>query len=351
MNRRGRVLWSAGALVALGAGGVAAVGFGGGTPSPATAANLPPATAKVASTTLTSTERVTGTLGHGPATPTPPGGAGTVTWLPAPGSVVGRGQPVYRVDDRPVPLLFGATPAYRALTSGVTGADVRQLEENLQTLGYGGFTVDTSFTAGTATAVREWQEALGVAETGTVQATDVVVAPGDIRVAELKAQPGAKAAGAVLTYTGTTKVVTVPLEVGKQHLVAPGVPATVALPGGKPVQGEVESVGTVATTEPIQQGAGPKTTVDVVISVADQASLGDLDSAPVDVLLVSGRKDGVLAVPVGALVSMGEGRYGVQVVESGTTRQVQVETGLFADGQVEVGGAGIAEGVEVGVPR
>ncbi|WP_433270324.1 peptidoglycan-binding protein [Actinosynnema sp. CS-041913] len=351
MNRRGRVLWSAGALVALGAGGVAAVGFGGGTPAPATAANLPPATAKVTSTTLTSTERVTGTLDHGPATPTPPGAAGTVTWLPARGAVVGRGQPVYRVDDRPVPLLLGAIPAYRTLSSGVSGADVRQLEENLGALGYTGFTVDTSFTAGTATAVRAWQEALGVPATGAVQAADVVVAPGDIRVAELAARPGGKAGGPVLTYTGTTKVVTVPLDVGKQHLVAPGVPATVALPDGKPVPGKVESVGAVATAEPAQPGATPKTTVDVVISVGDQAALGNLDSAPVDVVLVAGRKDDVLAVPVGALVSLGEGRYGVQVVESGAIRQVPVETGLFADGKIEVGGEGIAEGVEVGVPR
>jgi hypothetical protein len=71
----------------------------------------------------------------------------------------------------------------------------------------------------------------------------------------------------------------------------------------------------------------------------------------VDVLLVSERKEGVLAVPVGALVSLGEGEYGVQVVEGGATRYVPVETGLFAAGRVEVVGEGIAEGVEVGVPR
>ncbi len=346
-----RILWGVGAVVALGAGGVAAVGFGGGDPVPATAANQPPATAKVVMTTLTSTERVSGTLGHGTAVAVPPGASGTVTWLPAPGAVVGRGQPVYRVDDRPVPLLFGATPAYRTLSSGVTGADVQQLEENLEALGYRGFTVDTSFTSGTATAVRAWQEDVGLPVDGVLRPTDVVVASGDIRVAELKAQPGGKSTGPVLTYTGTRRVVTVPLDVGKQHLVAPGVPATVALPDGKPVAGTVESVGTVATTEPAQPGATAKTTVDVVVALDDPSSLGTLDSAPVDVRLVAGRKENVLAVPVGALVSLGEGAYGVQVVESGGTRSVRVETGVFADGRVEVSGEGIAEGVEVGVPR
>ncbi|WP_158840206.1 peptidoglycan-binding protein [Saccharothrix deserti] len=351
MSRRSRIALGAGALVVLGAGGVAAVGFGGADPTPANAANLPPATAEVAATTLTRTERVTGTLGHGAATPVPVGAPGTITWLPAPGAVIGRGQAVYEVDDRPVPLLFGATPAYRSLSSGVTGQDVRQLEENLQVLGYGGFTVDDSYTSATATAVRAWQKALGVPETGAVQPTDVVVTGGDVRVAELKAQPGSRATGPVLTYTGTTRVVVVPLDVGKQHLVAEGVAATVALPDGKSVEGKVESVGTAATTSPTQQGATATTTVEVVVSVADQAALGRLASAPVDVMLVSERKENVLAVPVGALVSLGEGEYGVQVVEGDATRYVPVETGLFAAGQVEVAGEGIAEGVEVGVPR
>ncbi|NUT47667.1 MAG: peptidoglycan-binding protein [Saccharothrix sp.] len=351
MSGRGWLVWGAGALVVLGAGGAAAVGFGGEEPVPASVANLPPATAKVVATTLTRTERVAGTLSHGTATPVPAGVQGTVTWLPEPGAVIGRGQAVYEVDARPVPLLFGATPAYRSLSPGAIGRDVRQLEENLEALGYGGFTVDESYTAGTATAVREWQRASGVPETGAVQPTDVVVAAAEVRVAELKAQPGSRATGPVLTYTGTTRVVVVPLDVGKQHLVAEGVAATVALPGGGSVEGRVESVGTVATSGPDQPGATATTTVDVVVSVADQAALGRLDSAPVDVLLVSERKEGVLAVPVGALVSLGEGRYGVQVVESGGTRSVPVETGLFAAGRVEVVGEGIAEGVEVGVPR
>lgn len=351
MSRRARLAWGAGALVVLGAGGIAAVGLGGAEPVPVSAANLPPATAKVSATTLTRTERVTGTLTHGTATPVPIGAQGTVTWLPEPGAVIGRGQALYEVDDRPVPLLFGATPAYRSLAPGAVGGDVRQLEENLLALGYGGFTVDESYTAGTATAVRAWQQALGVPETGTVQPTDVVVTGGDVRVAELKAQPGSRATGPVLTYTGTTRVVVVPLDVGKQHLVAEGVAATVGLPDGKSVEGTVKSVGTVATSSPAQAGSTPTTTVDVVVSIADQGALGRLDSAPVDVLLVSERKEGVLAVPVGALVSLGEGKYGVQVVENGATRHVPVETGLFAAGQVEVAGDGIAEGVEVGVPR
>ncbi|WP_367130753.1 peptidoglycan-binding protein [Saccharothrix sp. HUAS TT1] len=351
MTKRARIAWGAGVLVLLGAGSAAAVGFGGAEPTTANAADLPPATAKVEATTLTRAERVTGALSHGTATPTPVGAQGTVTWLPAPGAVITRGQALYEVDGRPVPLLFGATPAYRSLSAGATGRDVRQLEENLSALGHGGFTVDDTYTSGTAAAVRAWQVASGLPETGVVQQSDVVVAGGEVRVAEWKVPPGSRATGPVLTYTGTTRVVVVPLDVGKQHLVAEGVPATVVLPDGRSVDGRVESVGTAATSAAAEPGAPAATTVDVVVSVADQAALGRLDSAPVDVVLVSERKEGVLAVPIGALVALDEGEYGVQLVEGGAMRYVPVETGLFAAGRVEVAGDAIAEGVEVGVPR
>ena len=66
-------------------------------------------------------------------------------------------------------------------------------------------------------------------------------------------------------------------------------------------------------------------------------------------MVVAERKD-VLTVPVGALVALAEGGYGVQVVQGSTSRYVAVKTGMFAGGQVEVSGDGIAEGVTVGVP-
>jgi hypothetical protein len=50
------------------------------------------------------------------------------------------------------------------------------------------------------------------------------------------------------------------------------------------------------------------------------------------------------------LLALAEGGYGLQIVESGGTRVVAVKTGLFADGRVEVSGAGLAAGLTVGVP-
>ena len=42
---------------------------------------------------------------------------------------------LYRVDNRPVLLLCGTVPAYRALHVGVKGPDVRQLNRNLHVRG------------------------------------------------------------------------------------------------------------------------------------------------------------------------------------------------------------------------
>jgi peptidoglycan hydrolase-like protein with peptidoglycan-binding domain len=339
------------AVVVVGAGGVAAFGFGGSDPAPPPATGLPPGTAKVTSTTLTSTEKVSGTLGYGTANPVIRSGPGTVTWLPAAGDVVSRGKTVYAVDDLAVPAIYGSIPPYRTLKSGDSGNDVKELEENLKALGYTGFTVDNDYSSATATAVKAWQKDLGREETGVVAASDVVVVPGDVRVAELKAQVGGPANGQVLTYTGTTRTVTVNLDVAKQHLVSQGIAATVTLPDGKNVAGTVTSVGSVATAKPAQQGASTTATIDVVVALSDQAAAGKLDAAPVDVTLVSSKRENVFAVPVGALVALAEGGYGIQVVDGSATHYVPVETGMFADGKVEISGQGIAAGIVVGVPR
>jgi hypothetical protein len=59
----------------------------------------------------------------------------------------------------------------------------------------------------------------------------------------------------------------------------------------------------------------------------------------------------VLAVPVTALVALSEGGYAVEVQGAdGTTRLIAVETGLFADGTVEVTGSGLEAGMLVIVP-
>ncbi|MCP2322898.1 hypothetical protein HDA40_001405 [Hamadaea flava] len=356
-RRRRRVRTAAGAggvALVAGVAVAAAFGFGGGTETPAAGAHQPPATAPVTRETLTETKTVSGTLGYGdPTTVSARGAAGTVTWLAPEGSTVARGKPVYKVDSDPVVLLYGSTPFYRTLAAGLDGDDVNTLESNLKALGYTGFTVDDEYTSATADAVRQWQEDLGVPETGRVEVSRVVVAPGQIRVAGHKTDPGAAATGPLLAYTGMTRVVTVALDVADQQLVHRGVAAQITLPDGAAVTGTVASVGTVATKATSGSGASQTstTTIDVVVTVADQQKLGALDEAPVDVVLVAEQHRNVLTVPVGALVALREGGYGVLVVDGSGTRYAAVETGLFAAGKVEVTGGDVTEGMTVGVPK
>jgi len=90
-----------------------------------------------------------------------------------------------------VPLLYGRLPAWRPLSVGVDdGPDVRQLERNLVALGHDpdrDITVDDHFTRATGAAVRRWQEAAGLEETGSFEQGDAVWQPGPVRVGTLDA--------------------------------------------------------------------------------------------------------------------------------------------------------------------
>ncbi|MEW2357631.1 peptidoglycan-binding protein [Spirillospora sp. NPDC029432] len=341
---RATVFAATGVVVAAGAG-LATAGLGGGGEAPAARGALPPATAPIERTTLVETRTVDGTLGYGTAR-TVSGTGGTVTWLARAGTAVARGRWAYKIDNRPVPLLYGPLPLYRTLAGGTEGPDVRQFERNLRALGYTGFTVDEDYGAATAAAVRRWQEDLGLPETGKVAPGSVLVVPGEIRVAERKAAVGDRAGGAILTYTGTTRKVSVDLDVQYQRLAKEGAGVTIELPDGATTKGTITGVGRVA-----KEGRGDEpTTVAVTVAVRGQGALGTYDKAPVEVHLTAGRHADVLAVPIAALLARPGGGYSVQVVENGRARTVPVETGAFSEGRVEISGAGLAEGMKVGVP-
>ena len=329
--------------------------------------DLPPATAPVTRQTLLDTQDEPGTLGYGAAYPVDSVPSGTLTWIAAAGATVTRGHPLLAVDTRPVVLLYGWLPMYRTLSIGSEGDDVRELEQNLAALGYGGFTVDGDYTWATAYAVDVWQHDLGVPETGTVAPDAVLVAPGAVRVTD--PQPLGSRSGPgrpVLSYTGTTRLVTVDLPVADQRLARVGGTVTVALPGGT-ASGTVGSVGTVATLPSAAPGATPDpsaATVPVTVTLTATAASagaspvggagsdagGGLDGAPVTVTFTAARHADVLTVPVAALLALAEGGYGVQVVDGGRSRIVAVHTGLFAAGRVEVSAPGLTAGTLVGVP-
>ncbi|GAB7050660.1 peptidoglycan-binding protein [Catenuloplanes indicus] len=298
------------------------------------------ATARVERTTLTEGQVFPGVIRYTEAPPLPGRLAGTLTWLPPEGTVLRPGDVAYRVDDVPVVLLTGATPAFRALVPGLSGPDVRQLEENLARFGYTGFTADRAYTANTAAAVSRWQQRIGAPRTGTVPLGHVIFTAGDVRVGRHTVRLGEQiGAGSPYEVTAGTRSVSFGMEPRYQRLAPVGGPATVLLSGGRQLGGTVAAV--VRPTE-----ADGRTTVTV--TVPDQAAL---DGDEADVRLVAQERRDVLAVPVVALVVLDGGRYGVEVVgDGGAVTVVPVETGLFADGKVEIRGAGLAAGTVVSVP-
>ncbi|PSK95399.1 multidrug efflux pump subunit AcrA (membrane-fusion protein) [Murinocardiopsis flavida] len=353
-RRRGRVLAVVAVAVVASAAAAAGLGLRGGSDSGGAAAALPPETAEVESGTLRDSESFDGELAFGTAATATSRRSGTLTWLPESGATVGRGETLFEVDADPVTLMYGGKPAYRDLVPGTSGTDVRQLEENLAKLGYDGFTADDEYTGGTAAAVLEWQGDRKLDETGTVDLGSVVFAAGSVRVDGLQAGEGddARPGGKILDYTATDKAVTVQLETADQRLADKGGEVDVTLPDGDTVKGEIDEVDTVI--EEGGDGEEPKTMIEVVVRLTGekaQQAAEDYALASVEVAFTAETREDVLTVPVAALLALEQGGFGVEVVAGGSTSYVPVETGLFADGRVEVSGDGIAEGTTVGMPK
>ncbi|MBQ0988792.1 peptidoglycan-binding protein [Micromonospora sp. PSH03] len=343
-------------LLVAAVGVVAAVGFGGGSDGGrAQAGSAPPATATVTRQTLADSETADGELGYGVTRTATAKLNGTVTALAATGSTVRRGKALYLVDNEEVVLLYGGLPAYRTLAPGVEGPDVAQFERNLEALGYTGFTVDDEYTGATADAVRDWQEDLGLTETGRVEPGRVVYADREVRVEGHQVDVGdlTQPGQAVLTYTGTSRVVTVELDVDDQRLAKRDAKVTVRLPDGRSVAGTISTVETVVQAGAAGangQAADAETKIEVTVAVTDPKALTGFDQASADVTFTVSERRDVLTVPVAALLALAEGGYGVQVAEGDASRVLAVTTGLFADGRVEVTGTGLTEGTTVVVP-
>ena len=84
--------------------------------------------------------------------------------------------------------------------------------------------------------------------------------------------------------------------------------------------------------------------MQVVIAVDKASAIRNISSADVDVRFTGTTERNVLAVPVGALLALSGGGYGVQISGGALTA---VTGGLFADGMVQITGTGITAGTRV----
>jgi peptidoglycan hydrolase-like protein with peptidoglycan-binding domain len=301
---------------------------------------------------------------------------GIYTELPSAGEVVSQGRVLYRVNDRPVVLLHGSTPAYRTLSAGASGPDVAELNADLVALGYATAAQlspkSASYGPATTTAVMKLQAALGVTQNGTLTLGQVVFEPSAVRVTNVSAQLGGstQAGGTVMQDTSTTRQVQVALSASEQTTMAVGDKVSLTLPNNRTTPGVVASVGAVATC-PSSSGPGgsgsssaaPGTdtcssgsstpTITVGVTPSDPAATGTWDQAPVQVGITTASVPNALVVPVTALLAQSGTGYAVEVVGAGSRNHlVPVSLGLFddAEGLVQVTASGLAAGQEVVVP-
>ena len=355
-RRRGaRLALAVTALAA--AGGLAWATIGTEADTPASSAvndRVPTAVAIVTRRDLVDREDVEGTLSYAGEKTIGAAARGTVTRVRPEGSRVRRGQSLYSIDAKATAyVMYGQVPMYRTLQAGVgNGSDVRQLERNLVALGYdplGAIEVDNRWDAATTAAVIRWQKDRGLTRDGVIEPGDVVFSDGPLRVGEHKAAVGdAVGAGTpVAVVSSHRRVVIVQLAASRQAQVRRGQRVRVTLPDGSQVAGRVTRVGRVATAGK----DGAEATVELRVALlGKRARRVRLDRAPVTVSIAASMAKGVLSVPVTALVAIGNGRYGVEVVSTaGVRRLVAVTTGAFADGYVEIDG--VAAGTRVVVPR
>jgi uncharacterized membrane protein YgcG len=402
-------------VVAAGIAAAAAAGAFGrskGTGTGAASSGYRTSTAVVTRRSLTSQTQVDATLGDaGTWTVVVPSGSssgssgsssssssgsgsssGTFTWLPTVGHTVRQGQVIYKVSGSPVVLLYGNVPAYRDLSEGLTGPDVRELNTGLVKLGYatraalGPRSGWDYYSAATAYAVELLQSKLGLTVTGTLSLGQAAFLPGPALITALgstvalggPATPGSE----VLTASSTTPVVTIDLDAAQQSEVKDGDQVSITLPDGSVTPGVISQISRVASSSSSSSsgsgsdsgasgsgssgsgssgsgssgsggsGTGTSATVTVLVSLTHPKAAGKLNQAPVTVLITTGRASNVLTVPVDALLAQPHGGYAVEVVSGGRHHLVKVTPGMFDDaaGLVQVSGSGLSAGQRVVVP-
>ncbi len=301
---------------------------------------------------------------------------GTYTKLPAGGQVIAQGRVLYRVNDSPVVLLYGSTPAYRTLSAGASGPDVAELNADLVALGDATRTQlsprSASFGPATTAAVMKLQAALGFTQNGTLTLGQAVFEPSAVRVTSLSAQLGgsARAGETVLRGTSTTRQVQVALSASQQTSMAVGDKVSITLPNNHTTGGVVSSVGAVASCPSSSGSSGPGSssaapgtdtcssassgsstpTITVDVTPSHTAATGMWDQAPVQVGITTASVPNAVVVPVTALLARSGGGYAVEVVGAGASNHlVPVSLGLFddAEGLVQVTGSALAAGQEV----
>jgi len=293
-------------------------------------------------------------------------------------------------------LMFGDMPAWREFRDGMTpGADVEQLELNLISLGFGSLDSllgDMIFDAETADAIKKLQADLGMSVTGRISFRDVIFLPGTSVVAISASSPSlgesvnsgtslvsltpverihtqveqdgsltchlfsnqqsanipvlSERCTTLNSTTESLQFVQTSIDVADQDLINVGSEVKVELPDESVVEGTVKEIGNVAI---IPQG-NQAPFLEVAVVFEGGGSFPHWTGASVTVSITKELAADVLAVPVTSLLALLGGGYALELVQPESNILVRVETGIYADGWVEVTGPSLEPGREVVMP-
>jgi hypothetical protein len=292
--------------------------------------------------------------------------SGTVTWLSPNGTVVSRGETLFRIDNRPVVLLYGSTPSWRAFGPGMTdGPDLAELQTNLLALGFGqrfGLVADGHYSDADRRTVAAFAQTEGIELVNDVLAFGgVVFEPGPVLVVGHRASLGSAVSPGtqVLDIVGMTPQVIAQVGSSDASLIGVGIPASVTLAQGQPmIAGSVVDISSTPLAN-VGSGPGSNTTPDsgqtlfVTIALANPPQGLPLQGAVVAVQLKVKVLHDVLIVPVTALVALVEGGYALQIDDGhGRSHLVPVTVGAIdaVDALVQVTGPSVRAGLSVEVP-
>lgn len=283
--------------------------------------------------------------------------SGVLTEIPVTGTQLGAGSVVYRVDEKPVFMLSGAMPAWRDFTAGMEpGVDIEQLERNLQSFGYLSVEPSQEFNWYTKWALHAWTDSVGLKPEQSLSKDQVLFSSQPLVVSKTEKQLGDRvAAGDTLfSATGSTKEVLALLGPAEAELSPVGTPVTIELPNGTSTTGKVTSVGAAEETKSEDPNATSELLLPVRVSLDDQAAASSLSLVSVKLSFGKVLREGVLTVPVDALVPVDQETFALELPRSSPKAErefLPVEVGTFASGSVEVSGKGVREGLEVTVPK
>jgi Putative peptidoglycan binding domain len=258
-------------------------------PATSRGANPPAGTAGAATVKrrdLVQTDTESGTLGYARASTVYNRVSGTITWLPSVGQEIKPGATLYEVDNSPVVLFDGTTPAYRGLSAGVSnGPDVAELNRNLVKLGFadGEIALNDTWQVGTTDAVLRWQASLGEPQTGVITLGQVVFLPGPQLVTTvdtvLGSTGGTAGSGASGSGAGSGSATGASLHTSTARAQFVSLTTTTPASGPTGPTGPTGASGPTPGTAPIHPTAGSSTTQLKALIALLQAEIAELRSA------------------------------------------------------------------------